>query len=374
MKRAWFLVGMLLAACGGWDELAEQSRQQRCREVSSECDAGVVVSDAGPGDVDAGADAGSEDAGTDGGVDAGVEDAGVDAGVEDAGVDAGTEDAGTPDAGDPARTCTLSSQCQPGELCHPTAKVCAKTCTLDGGTCANCDFPPGYNHGPRFCSCSSTDCSAVDSCSGFDKVCMPQCTAGSCPGGRTCISGKCDVPPACGFGTCGPGLACDSRTLLCSSWSCDAGAPQPGGCSYGTFCGAGSLCVEPPPATCANHTMSPAWTTASTGPVIFATAEVTPNPTFCTTGQFGFKVSLDAYSPSGWPSTKNSLTLDYVNQAGTRTSAASALVLSTDYVPDGGTANVRVNLCSVSSTPFQAGFQFIGGNPVCVLLDGDGGL
>lgn len=367
MNRAWLVVLLVVSACGGWDELAEQSRRERCLAVPSECDAGVVsVVDGGAGD--AGFDAGT-DAGTDAGVDAGTEDAGVDAGV-----DAGSEDAGTDagiDAGFPARTCTRTSECNPDEVCHPTGLVCARTCTTTGPGCSACEFPPGYNHGPRFCSCEAGSCSGTDECNGFDRVCVPQCTSGSCPGGRSCQNGKCDVPLACTFGSCDGGFACDSRTLVCSSMACDAGAPQPGGCSYGTFCGPNARCTEVEPATCANHAGSPAWTTASTGPVIFATAEVMPNATFCAGANVAFKASLTAYSTTPWPQQKNDLTIDYVNQTGFRVPmAGQSLMLSADYSVDGGVATLRMNLCAVNTTPFSAGFQFIGGNPVCVWLDG----
>lgn len=369
MKRAWLGVMLVMSACGGWDELAEQSRRERCLAVPSECDAGVVTGmDAGTEDagLDAGADAGTDagsDAGTDAGVDAGTEDAGVDAGV-----DAGTEEV---DAGFPARICTRTSECNPDEVCHPTGLVCAKTCTTTGPGCSTCDFPPGFNHGPKFCSCEAGSCSSSDECNGFDRVCVPRCTQGSCPGGRSCQNGKCDVPPACTFGSCDGGFVCNSQTLVCSSLACDAGAPQPGGCSYGTFCGASARCVEPPQPTCPNHTGSPPWTTASMGPVIYATAEVLPNATFCGGSTVAFKASLSAYSTSAWPFSKDALTLEYVNQGGSRVSmAGQSLMQSSDYSVDGGVATMRLNLCAPNATPFYAGFQFIGGNPVCVLLDG----
>lgn len=354
-------------ACGGWDDLADQSTRARCLAHPEECDAGVPVGDAGA--VDAGAvDAGAVDAGA---VDAGPVDAGpVDAGAGDAGAgDAGEVDAGVDAGVMPLIACASSADCVTSEACHPTARVCLPTCNGPDAGCSSCDFPPGYNTGPRFCACTVGNCPGSSVCSPFDGVCTLGCLDNLCPQGRSCETNNTCAPPApCEFGACSAPLVCSGTTLLCSQLVCDANAPAPSGCGYGTFCGGSGQCEEVPQATCPNFTSSGlTWGSQSLGPVIFQGTErgFASDSSFCSPGTYAFSFVLRAYTDGGWPTAKDSLSLLYYRQDGTNLSATT-LMRNSNYVVDGGVATLQVTLCPNASTPFSAGFVFPGGNPFCV--------
>ncbi|WP_224244628.1 hypothetical protein [Hyalangium gracile] len=110
--------------------------------------------------------------------------------------------------------CTTVADCLASELCHPTAKVCVRTCTT-GSDCPDTAKSCGAlsaTDSSRVCQCSTDascnsdrlDASLV--CSNLDRACTPKCTTdASCGSGRTCdtATGQCKAKV--------------DRNLLCTS-------------------------------------------------------------------------------------------------------------------------------------------------------------
>ena len=132
-SRSFFLLFLLLSACGGTAEVDGGSMD-------------AVVADTG-GNTDAGHDAGAADSGPGG---AGP----LDAGTADAGsTDAGALDAGTTDAGGLADVCTSTGGTVSSSSCCLSAGDFPSSCAIGACGCA-----PDYSHTVQTCSCTSGHC------------------------------------------------------------------------------------------------------------------------------------------------------------------------------------------------------------------------
>jgi hypothetical protein len=269
--------------------------------------------------------------------------------------------------------CTTDASCMTGELCHPTAKVCVKTCDA-GADCPReeptCDTMTGASG--KFCQCSTTalcaggaDPAAI--CSSSDKICEAKCTADTDCGGRTCntTTGVCEEST----GTLGK--------------SCSTATTQPDICDNGQFCsGTTPVCTAVPAPTCMNftggsHSTTP-WTATNVAPVIYDVSKVSfqTDTTFCGTGTNTkrVKVHVKAYSKSGQFATGSGIEsqVHYVRSDGTEgptTSTTQAVTVSTDKK----NAEFDMNFCVAGTlTQFTGGLHFyvnsVTGNLYCFVI------
>lgn len=273
---------------------------------------------------------------------------------------------GCPGDEETSLTCTADSECLTGEICLTAAKVCVKTCTA-GSDCpssAKTCAAISTSDSRLVCQCSTdalcnSDGATGQVCSNLDKVCAPKCTTdASCGTGRTCdaASGQCKA------GGTNPGATCTGEGQTT--------------CSYGQFCSA-SKCTAVAAPTCANFTPSqggkqPVWTTASTGPIIFDTTQVSfAADSFCS-GDVTPKLRVKAYISTGtFPSTKDGLNgLFYVRVNGAEVNGKD-LIRPSEYSvsTDGKIATFTMNFCpGASATTLSVGIYFTGGNETCAQL------
>lgn len=206
---------------------------------------------------------------------------------------------GCPDGGRTSLVCEQDGDCNDGEICHPTAKVCAQTCTI-GADCPEstrrCEAIGGGNT-QMICKCDATancaadervDAELVCNTTTGVNVCVTSCTADTdCATGQTCDT-------ATGFckGSGGTGTSCDPAT-------------QPGICGYGQVCSsATSKCEAASQGTCSQATGAPAWVqTGSSAPVIVSVTasrlNTTNNTTQCGDGGPAGLVTINFYAPGG---------------------------------------------------------------------------
>ncbi|MFL5318879.1 MAG: hypothetical protein ACJ790_04425 [Myxococcaceae bacterium] len=325
--------------------------------------------------------------------------------------------------------CSADSDCQTGEICHPTAKFCVQSCTA-GADCPdsakNCDALTPGGTGPKFCQCSTTALCSKDNadqiCRAVDKICAAKCTSDSeCGGnGRTCVDGDCKAGTSnTDGGTDGGTGSCDwancsstafgSGAQMCNGSSCGAGPTCTGSdqstCSYGSFCNGGACGYPPRPQSgnvgtnaCQNfysgsHANGPAWNpSSSTGPVIYDVSEISHgtgsvpvggttcggNFCECFDNQTEFKIRLRAYrTDTNWATNRNGFatagpTLFYVNTSGTdRDVMANPRLLdpSTGYNTQSNPKDIEFQmwfcLDGTGINAFQPGFYFQGGNEAC---------
>ncbi|GEM_PF-974889 len=334
----------------------------------------------------------------------------------------GCSDSGTTGTGGGAgggggsKFCT-STSCATGETCHPTAKVCIKTCNLstdctaEAKTCASAVGGGSKSDGGvlSVCTCFSNEICAMGTantvCAAYDAVCVAKCASNSdCPNGRTCnvSSGQCAAPgggtdggtdagTACTSGSCSGSQICTLSTGVCEApKTCVAANQAPDTCLYGQFC-TGTACTEvtKPGTSCPNFTpgtgKTPVWNGKTTmGPIIYS---LVANPgdnnvanamDFCGANKT-FTVTLKAYNPTSmFPADAMASTLaglKYVKEDGSECDAVSCNGGPTFRLMSGYTVStdrkvltLKISLCPPlqTLTNISAGFYFTGGNETCV--------
>jgi hypothetical protein len=209
---------------------------------------------------------------------------------------------GCPDGGRTTLVCEQDGDCNDGEVCHPTAKVCAQTCTI-GADCPEstrrCEEVAGAGT-PKVCKCDATANCAADERVDAELVCNTTAGVNLCV-----ISCTADTD-------CGTGQTCDTATGFCkgsgtgggTGTACDP-ATQPGICGYGQVCApATSKCEAASQGTCSQATGAPAWNTStSSAPVIVSVTTqslaTTNNMTQCGDGGPAGLVTIRFYAPGG---------------------------------------------------------------------------
>ncbi|HYH98066.1 hypothetical protein [Hyalangium sp.] len=261
-------------------------------------------------------------------------------------------------------TCALDADCIEGEICHPNAKVCVKTCTAGADcpssakTCAALSTADNR----QVCQCATdTLCNSEGTtdlvCSNLDKVCATKCTTdASCGTGRTCdtATGQCKAGGVVGDTCTGEGQST---------------------CTYGTqFCSA-SKCTALPTPSCQNYTNFANKSELGTTGVIIYSARVESAATdtaFCgNTDTKRVKIAISAYSDRAFPATKAELSgFFYILVDGEKKDAIAAVSSSSGNYTVSGTnrerAEIVVSLCRPpSSTTTSTGFYFTSGNFFC---------
>ncbi|WP_211276545.1 hypothetical protein [Archangium gephyra] len=365
-KIGWMLavVGVVMAGCPidiGPDDTCAQDADcgagQQCEQATGRC---VARADGGSdgGGEDGGRDGGGSDGGVDGGRDGGGEDGGSDGG---GGVDGGGEDGGV----DRNLSCTDDSNCLAAELCHPTSKVCVRTCASAADcpdSAKTCDALSGFDT-RLVCKCSTDTLCNIDRgtsdlvCSNPDKVCTPKCTKDT---------------------DCASGLICETATGQCQRWG-GTGAPCSGEgqstCDYGThFCSTGQ-CTPLPAPICDNYlNFTNKGDLGTTGPILYNARLVSAvtDTSYCgtTTTPKRVKIALSAYSSRPFPMTAGEVNgFFYVRVNGTVLSASTLMMSSGNYIVSGTNrerAELTVSLCHPSSaTSVSTGFYFTQGNFLC---------
>lgn len=262
---------------------------------------------------------------------------------------------GGSDGGSEGAACSSDDNCATGLACHPGLNECRYTCTGDSECptsekhCAAISADADAGTGALFCGCTPfTDnslCETADSATPFCNYQTHTCSAsqGTAPGPAACTTTD----------------------------------PQPSSCGYGSECDSTGHCASITADTCANFTAASTWSSASTGPVIFAAAGATPSSsgtpndaTFCTTTSFVHRYDLQIYrTDRDWDSSgaTEQDKLTYFDSTGAQTTfTIGTNMRASSYVANGKILNYRVVMCSSSATAFTAGFRFTGGNEACV--------
>lgn len=294
--------------------------------------------------------------------------------------------------------CSADSQCTTGEICHPTAKLCVKTCmtaTDCPSSAKTCDLPVGAagSTTTKVCQCSTTQlCNGGSTgtlvCSDHDKVCMTKCaTANDCPSGRSCdaTTGQCKVmmSAACTQGSCTGGNICDFTSGQCKAPAvCSAVGSQPDVCGYGAYCSALS-CAEIAPAMCTNFAAgsSPVtWNPSmATGPVIYSINKVgfSVDDNFCcgmgmtcATNKRG-KIHIAAYHPGGMLLGQTMQpSLQYYRTDMTPIAVDATQIQSYMTSNSGKNASFDVNFClPTATTSLSIGLVYDNGNGACFTLN-----
>lgn len=288
-----------------------------------------------------------------------------------------TTDAGT-DAGTGAG-CTSDTQCSTGKVCHPVLKSCVASCTGSTDcpaaekTCAKFDGTAATASSPGFCQCSTDAlCSnsvAGNICSTATKQCTAKCTSSSCPTGSTCNSttGQC-----AGGGTdAGSDAGTDAGTD--AGVTCNTNNDQPDVCGYGSACTASMTCEAIVDGTCANVAARPAWTSASTGPVIFNIVDEADVAADCAADN-AFTMTVYAYagsSPATFPAMKSALPgFFYYTSTGTQVDIPTNLLRQSNYTVFAGSKVIgaKFTVCSTATSSIVVGVGFTNGNGYCTTL------
>lgn len=296
--------------------------------------------------------------------------------------------------------CSADSQCATGEICHPTAKVCAKTCTSSSdcpSSAKTCDVPVGAADGgtTKVCQCATTQlCNGGMTgdlvCATHDKVCVDKCTGNTdCPSGRTCdtATGQCSAPmmmtETCTFGSCSGGKVCDLLTSTCKEpATCVMGNVQPDVCGYAGYCNAGT-CSEISAPTCGNFPTNAAartWNPSTQqGPVIYSITKLAfvVDDTFCC--GMGMtcainkraKVHVQAYHPGGMllgqtmqPSLQN------YREDMTPIAIAATQIQSYMSSNSGKNASFDVNFCTATAnSSLTIALTYDNGNGACFTVN-----
>ena len=159
------------------------------------------------------------------------------------------------------------------------------------------------------------------------------------------------------------GVLCDNST-------------QPDVCGYGNACDAANRCGPVDVGTCSNVANHAAWSSTSTGPVIFRVVdEPIDDQTQCVGSATPFTVTIYAYTgtnPPVFPAQKSNLPGFFYY-----TTSGSAIDIPLNFLQQSNYtlyANLYVmsgkfTLCGAAgATTLQAGFGFTNGNPVCATL------
>ena len=281
---------------------------------------------------------------------------------------------GTPDAG--PGTCTTDAACGTGKGCHPILKTCVATCTgasdcpSNEKTCAKVNASTA-----SFCTCSTKELCAASTagniCNSGTKKCSAKCTAGSCPSGLTCdtVSGN------CGGGNTDAGTDAGVADAGCNNTS------QPDRCGYGNVCNISNACEALVNGTCQNVAGRPAWTSASTGPVIYNLIdEPVDDQSKCLNLPDGgiptpFTLTVAAYagtSPATFPTTKSNLPgFFYYTSTGTPNDIPLNYLEQANYnlFDNNKVMSAKFTLCAAPGrTSIVTGFGFTNGNSACATL------
>ena len=276
--------------------------------------------------------------------------------------------------------CTTDANCGTGKGCHPVHKTCVSTCTSGSDcpasekTCAKIG-----NSTATFCTCATDALCGMavpnNICNEATKQCTAKCTSNAgCPTGFTCsAAGNCTNGSS---SDAGADAGTDAGMNTDAGVTCN-NANQPDVCGYGNICDGNNACAAlGDDRTCGNITAStrPAWTSASTGPVIYRVDDVMPdNAAACTTGN-AFTVTIYAYAAAGstFPAQKSNLPgFFYYNSAGVQTDIPTMLLLQSNYqlFANNTVMGATFTLCSTTATTsLIAGFGFTNGNSVCTTL------
>jgi hypothetical protein len=308
---------------------------------------------------------------------------------------------GEPGGADGGTGCTTDANCGTGKACHPVMKMCVATCTgatdcpASAKTCATLNGSTA-----QFCQCSTNELCAAgvagNVCSAATKQCTAKCTSSAnCPSGSTCdtATGVCgavssmmdagtmgmDAGTACNdVGVCVYPEVCDIAARVCKAGAaCTMANAQPDVCGYAGYCTTNSNCAQVEKAMCENFAATgptPAVFNAATsnGPVIIGvTADPNPPAANCFKGYFVHSMVIDAYrTDMNWPAQLSALSgAFYVTTAGAKQDLTAGLPGSY-YTPTAKRLSLRKYLCAKTSTSFNAGFVFTGGNEACFATSG----
>ena len=287
---------------------------------------------------------------------------------------------------DAGNTCSTDATCGSGKACHPVLKTCVKTCT--GGsdcpsnekTCAKINSSTA-----SFCTCSTDAlCGTGNVCSAATFQCAAKCTATSCPSGFTCnaTSGNCVGSAADG----GSDAGMDGGTTLDAGVACSTANNQPDTCGYPNGCFGTMTCDSLADMRCPNISAAitagrfTAWSTTSTGSIIYANTELTGETAGCSGAtDVPFTTTLYAYAGpnftfpaniTAWPGFK------YFTSTGTAVDIPGNLVGNVTFsyagfvVSNAGkNAAITLTLCAPQgTTALTAGFAFTGGKAYCADL------
>jgi len=272
------------------------------------------------------------------------------------------------DAGD--GSCTSDTQCSTGKGCHPVTKKCVDSCTGDEDCPASAKTCAAVSSSAsKFCTCSTDDlCNGGTAgslvCNNATKACSAKCSAtNACPSGFTCnaTSGNCDAEV-----TTDAGVTCTSSNS------------QPDVCGHTFACTTANKCEAVVDGTCSNITSATgrtAFTSASTGPVIFnVTDETTNDDAFCTAPAVAFTSTIHAYAAAGsmFGATATGLPAGrYYKVDGTSETLTGKFRPMSGYTQlDGGKMmNLKVTLCADNaSNQIQVAFGFDNGNGYCTTI------
>jgi Cys-rich repeat protein len=272
------------------------------------------------------------------------------------------------EGGGGATSCSTDTECGTGEICHPDAKACVKTCP-NGTECTDeartCEAVSATNS-TKICKCSTSAlCQGGEIgpdavCAEQWEICMSKCASDSdCPSGNTCDTAS---------GQCKKG----------GSSTCSTSNPQPDACSYGQFC-SGTTCGAVPAPTCQNFTTSghgTSWNaSSSTGPVIYEITQVSfgTDLSSCSASQKLARIKVKAYRTSGTfasAPTSTSSELHYVKTDGSEaTGSEKPFIFPSSYNVTNNGKNVEFDLgfCPPTSNQFSAGIHFPDGNERCIV-------
>lgn len=271
--------------------------------------------------------------------------------------------------------CTTDANCGTGKGCHPVLKTCVSTCTSASDcpasekTCAKIGSSTA-----TFCTCSTDALCGMavpnNICNEATKQCTAKCTSNAgCPTGFTCsAAGNCTNGTTTDAGT-------DAGTMMDAGVACTSTNDQPDTCGYGNVCTSSNVCDVAVNGGCGNVAARPAWTSSSTGPVIFNVVdEATDDASACTTGT-PFTLTLYAYagsSPATFPAMKSALPgFFYYTTTGTQVDIPTNLLTQANYTvfPGSRVIGAKFTLCSTTATTqLVAGFGFTNGNGYCATL------
>lgn len=231
-----------------------------------------------------------------------------------------------------------------------------------------CGNLPGSDAGSG-CTANS-DCSTDQVCQIYDGN---ECTA-KCESAADCsLNFGCDTATGVCFANTVEDAGSDAGT---GPMTCDSTASQPDVCGHTNVCTSANECEAVVDGTCSNITSATgrtAFTSSSTGPVIFNVVDETTNDdAFCGGTGTAFTATIYAYAASGsmFGATSLGVTGYYYKTDGSKV-ALSTVSRPSGYAQlDGGKmASVKVTLCSTTATStLQAAFAFDNGNGYCTTI------
>lgn len=188
-----------------------------------------------------------------------------------------------------------------------------------------------------------------------------------------CLGLACGSSPGNG-GDAGVDAGVDAGTGACS-----LNNYQPDVCGYGGACNSAGSCQAAANDTCGNITSAiskgnfTAWTTNSTGPIIYFVQDEADDASKCQAGTTPFTLTVYAYAGTTvFSDNKSNLPgFWYFDSSGNKTDIAAILLQSANYKVENSGYNMsaKFTLCAASGlTQIVAGFAFTGGNAYCETL------